>query len=107
MNTSPQNLFRLTCQRLGQLQEKNDSQANITRGDISTLLHQHNVSLARAKAQKLLQDDAFGDVLEILGMHTGILTEHVHELDPTSVTALPPHKVQDLTYFLAPRRVPS
>lgn len=68
---------------MGQLQEKNDSQGNITRRDISTLLQQSNVSLARAKAQKLIQDDAFGDALEILGMYTGVLLEHIHELDQT------------------------
>ncbi|KAF9053556.1 hypothetical protein BDZ89DRAFT_1107262 [Hymenopellis radicata] len=75
------NQLRWTCQRLGQIQEKNDSQGSITRRDISTLLQQNNVSLARAKAQKLVQEDVFGDILEIMGMYTGVLLEHINELD--------------------------
>ncbi|KIY68595.1 hypothetical protein CYLTODRAFT_374069 [Cylindrobasidium torrendii FP15055 ss-10] len=77
------NLFRLTGQRLGQVQEKIDSQANITRRDIATLLRQSNIGLARAKAQKLIFDDAFVDALEILAMFCSTLSDHVQELDPS------------------------
>lgn len=73
--------LRLTSQRLGQLQEKKDSQASITRRDIATLLQQGNVGLARAKAQKLISEDSIGDLLEILELHLGIVLEHVQELD--------------------------
>jgi hypothetical protein len=52
-----QALLRLTSQRLGQLQEKKDSKASITRRDIATVLQQGNVGLARAKAQNLIQED--------------------------------------------------
>lgn len=78
-NTQAQ--LRLTSLRLGQLQEKKDSQASITRQDIATLLQQRNIGLARAKAQKLVQDDAMGDLLEILEMHVGLILEHFSEID--------------------------
>ncbi|EPQ58196.1 hypothetical protein GLOTRDRAFT_120030 [Gloeophyllum trabeum ATCC 11539] len=73
--------LRLTSQRLGQLQAKKDSEGQITRGDIATLLRDGNVSLARAKAAKLIKEDALGDVLEVLGMHLGVVLDHFHELE--------------------------
>ena len=51
------------------------------RKDIATLLQQQNVELARAKAQKLMQEDVMGDLLEALEMHVGLLLEHFQELD--------------------------
>lgn len=73
--------FRVTTQRLGQLQAKLDSYGNITRKDIATLLQQGNVGLARAKAQKLIQEDFHGDLLEIMEMEVATLLEHFNELD--------------------------
>ncbi|KAH7923526.1 hypothetical protein BV22DRAFT_1196659 [Leucogyrophana mollusca] len=86
-------LLRQTAQRLGQLQERKDSQGQITRRDIATLLQQGNIGLARAKAQNLIHDDATGDLLEMLEMHVGVLLEHLGELAegrtpaPTTVEA--------------------
>ncbi|KAG0705900.1 regulator of Vps4 activity in the MVB pathway-domain-containing protein [Suillus ampliporus] len=74
-------LLRSTSQRLGQIQERIDSQGQITRRDIATLLQQNNTALARAKAQNLIQDDAMGDLLEVLEMHVGVVIEHLGELD--------------------------
>ncbi|KAK7014965.1 DUF292-domain-containing protein [Favolaschia claudopus] len=86
--TSVKALFRLTSQRLGQLQEKKDSKASITRRDIATLLQQGNVGLARAKAQNLIQEDGVaGDLLEILEMHIGVLLEHFAEIDQQYVNS--------------------
>lgn len=76
-----QALLRLTAQRLGQLQEKKDSKGSITRRDVATLLQQGNVGLARAKAQNLIQEDALGDLLEVLELHVGLILEHLHEID--------------------------
>ncbi|KAK0210640.1 regulator of Vps4 activity in the MVB pathway-domain-containing protein [Desarmillaria ectypa] len=73
--------LRLTGQRLGQLQERNDSKSSITRRDIATLLQQGNIVLARAKAQKLIEEDATGDVLEMLAMYSSLLLEHFQELE--------------------------
>ncbi|KAF5337695.1 hypothetical protein D9611_015015 [Ephemerocybe angulata] len=73
--------LRYTTQRLGQLQGKLDNVGNITRKDIATLLQQGNVGLARAKAQKLIQEDAHGDLLEILEMEVALLLEHFNEMD--------------------------
>jgi len=73
--------LRLTSQKLGQLQEKKDAKAHITRKNIATLLQQGSVSLARAKAHNLIQEDAFGDLLEVLGMYIGLLLEHINELE--------------------------
>lgn len=81
LNQTMQALLRLTSQRLGQLQEKKDSKGIITRRDIATLLQQRNVSLARAKTQNLIQEDASGDLLEMLEMHVGLVLEHFHDLD--------------------------
>lgn len=73
--------LRLTAQRLGQLQSKKDSEGQITRRDIATLLSQSNVALARAKAQKLAREEAMGNVLETLEMHVGVVLEHLGELE--------------------------
>jgi hypothetical protein len=73
--------LRLTAQRLGQLQSKQDSAGQITRRDIGTLLGQGNVPLARAKAQKLIRDEALADVFETLEMHVGTLLERFAELE--------------------------
>ncbi|KAJ6596779.1 regulator of Vps4 activity in the MVB pathway-domain-containing protein [Mycena vulgaris] len=85
--TSVKALLRLTSQRLGQLQEKKDSKASITRRDIATVLQQGNVGLARAKAQNLIQEDVAGDLLEILEMHVGVLLEHFTEIDQQYVNS--------------------
>jgi hypothetical protein len=76
--------LRLTTQRLGQLQEKHDSQAQITRRDIATLLQQDNIPLARAKAQNLIHEEVLGDLLEVLEMHLGLILEHFAEIDKRS-----------------------
>jgi len=81
-----QTLLRSTSQRLGQIQERIDSQAQITRHDIATLLQQNNIPLAHAKAQNLIQDDAMGDLLEVLEMHVSAVIEHLGELEEGSVS---------------------
>ncbi|GJE95200.1 IST1 family protein [Phanerochaete sordida] len=75
------NQLRLTAQRLGQLQDKLDSQGQITRRDIAILLGQGNVALARAKAQKCIHDDIYSDLLQTLEMHVGIILEQVDALE--------------------------
>ncbi|KAG6903192.1 hypothetical protein C0995_002735 [Termitomyces sp. Mi166 len=77
--------LRLTSRKLGQLQERQDSQGAITRKDIATLLQQRKVSLARAKAQSLQREDALGDLLEVLEMYVGQLLEHFQELDQRQI----------------------
>lgn len=76
-----QSHLRLTAQRLGQMQDKIDSQGQITRIDISTLLQQGNVALARAKAQTYIREDILGDLLQVLEMHIGVVIEHFGELE--------------------------
>ncbi|TFY65473.1 hypothetical protein EVJ58_g1960 [Rhodofomes roseus] len=73
--------LRATAQRLGQMQDRMDSQAQITRRDIATLLQQDNVALARAKAQKLMNEDALSDLLQTLEMHVGMIVGHLGELE--------------------------
>ncbi|KAI0082752.1 hypothetical protein K474DRAFT_1654909 [Panus rudis PR-1116 ss-1] len=80
-STRAKNLMRLTAQRLGQIQYKLDSQGQITRRDIATLLSQGNVALARAKAQKLVREDIYGDVMQMLEMYLGVLSEKIGELE--------------------------
>lgn len=58
-----------------------DSQGQITRRDIATLLQQGNVGLARAKAQKLVREDIYGDLLQTLEMLVGVILEHISELE--------------------------
>lgn len=51
------------------------------RADIATLIQQDNIPLARDKAEKLLQEESFGDLLEELEMQIGLLLEHSRELE--------------------------
>ncbi|THH29641.1 hypothetical protein EUX98_g4555 [Antrodiella citrinella] len=76
--------LRLTAQRLGQSQYKMDSQGQVTRRDISILLSQGNIALARAKAQKLIRDDKYADLLQALEMQVGVVLEHMHEFEHSS-----------------------
>lgn len=62
------------------MQEKKDSEGSVMRRDIATLLQNKEIELARAKALKLTQQDILGDLLEMLGMHLGLLVEHFNEL---------------------------
>ncbi|KAI0692386.1 regulator of Vps4 activity in the MVB pathway-domain-containing protein [Cytidiella melzeri] len=79
--------LRLTAQRLGQLQDKIDSQGQITRRDIAYLLQQRNVAIARAKVQKLIRDDVYEDLLQTLEMLVGVLLEHAGELERSGTTS--------------------
>lgn len=81
-----QNQLRLTAQRLGQLQDKLDSQGQITRRDIAILLSQGSISLARAKAQKCIHDDIYSDLLQTLEMHVAVILEHIGDLERGCVT---------------------
>jgi len=45
------------------------------------LIQQGNISLAREKAEKLILDEAYGDLLEELEMQIGVLLEHFQELE--------------------------
>lgn len=76
-----QSLLRLAAQRLAQQRDKIDSNAQVLGKDISTLLAQRSVLLARAKAQKLIQDEMFADVLEHLENLLGVLNERLLEID--------------------------
>jgi Regulator of Vps4 activity in the MVB pathway len=73
--------FRLTAQRLGQLRGRKDAQGQVIGRDISILLQQGNETLARAKAQKLIQDEIMGNVLENLEMQIGVLLDQFPELE--------------------------
>ena len=71
-----------------------DAQGQVVGRDISILLQQGNVMLARAKAQKLMQEEVTGDLLENLEMQIGVLVEHFGDLDGcvrTSDPCLPRH----------------
>jgi len=73
--------FRLTAQRLGQLRDRKDAQRQVIGRDISILLQQGNETLARAKAQRLIQDEIMGDLLESLEMQIGVLLEHFSDFN--------------------------
>ena len=72
---------RLAAQRLGQLQDRKDASASITSRDIATLLSQRNVSLARAKAQNLMREDAVSDVMEVLEMYCSVIQERFSDFE--------------------------
>ncbi|EJD05841.1 uncharacterized protein FOMMEDRAFT_139174 [Fomitiporia mediterranea MF3/22] len=82
--------LRLTAQRLGQLQDKKDSLAHITSRDIATLLGRRNVSLARAKAQNLMKEDAVSNAMEVLEMYCGVVLERFAELEKDELHLHPP-----------------
>lgn len=73
--------FRLAAQRLGQLQEKFESHAQVTKGDIGTLLRQGNVGLARAKAEGVIKDEIHSDLLQTLEMYLGVVLEQFAEIE--------------------------
>ncbi|KAL5511636.1 hypothetical protein ACEPAH_4853 [Sanghuangporus vaninii] len=88
--------IRLAAQRLGQLQDRKDSLAHITSKDIATLLGQRNVSLARTKAQNLMNEDAVSNAMEVLEMYCALVLERFSELEkdelklnPSMVEAVP------------------
>jgi hypothetical protein len=87
----------LTRQRLGQLQLQKESEGQITRSDIATLLQQGNIVLARARAHKLIQEDAAGDLLEVLQVYIGIILEHFEDLERRLVQFLRRVVHEDLT----------
>jgi hypothetical protein len=57
------------------------------RADIATLIQQGNVPLARDKAERLMQEEVFGDLLGDLEMQVGLLLEHFRELEHGYVKA--------------------
>lgn len=85
---SLQTLLRLTAQKLGQLQDRKDSHAQVTSRDIATLLGQKNVALARNKAQNLMKDEAVSNAMELLEMYCGMLLEGFSALENEYVFAL-------------------
>ncbi len=76
-----QSQLRLTAQRLGQLRNRKDAQGQVIGRDISILLQQGNETLARAKAQRLIQDEIMGDLLQSLEVQIGVILEHFSELE--------------------------
>ncbi|VDB82786.1 unnamed protein product [Peniophora sp. CBMAI 1063] len=77
-------LLRLAAQRLAQMRDRTDAQGQVVAKDISTLLAQRSVLLARAKAQKLIQDEIMADMLEHLENLLGVLSERLLEIDSRS-----------------------
>ena len=73
--------FRSAAQKLGQLQDKFESQAQVTKGDIATLLRQGNIGLARAKAESVIKDEIHTDLLEVLEMYLGVVLEQFAEIE--------------------------
>jgi len=66
---------------LGQLQDKFESQAQVTKGDIATLLRQGNIGLARAKAESVIKDEIHTDLLQVLEMYLGVVLEQFAEIE--------------------------
>ncbi|KAF9652839.1 hypothetical protein BDM02DRAFT_3265870 [Thelephora ganbajun] len=81
--------FRLAAQKLGQLQDKFESQAQITKGDISTLLRQGNIGLARAKAESVIKDEIHTDLLQVLEMYLGVVLEQFAEIEKKLIPGPP------------------
>ena len=73
--------FRFAAQKLGQLQDKFESQAQVTKGDIATLLRQGNIGLARAKAESVIKDEIHTDLLQVLEMYLGVVLEQFAEIE--------------------------
>jgi hypothetical protein len=73
--------FRLAAQKLTQLQAKFESQAQITKGDIVTLLRQGSIGLARAKAEGVIRDEVHTDLLQTLEMYLQVVLEQFSEIE--------------------------
>ena len=78
--------FRLAAQKLGQLQGKFESQAQITKGDIVTLLRQGNIGLARAKAEAVIRDEVHTDLLQTLEVYLEVVLEQFSEIEKKYTT---------------------
>jgi len=76
-----QTQFRFAAQKLGQLQDKFESQAQVTKGDIVTLLRRGNIGLARAKAESVIKDEIHSDLLQTLELYLGVLLEQFAEIE--------------------------
>jgi hypothetical protein len=76
-----QSQFRTAAQKLGQLQDKSESQAQIAKGDIATLLRHGNIGLARAKAENVIKDEIHADLLQTLEMYLGVVLEQFVEIE--------------------------
>ncbi|TFY83395.1 hypothetical protein EWM64_g617 [Hericium alpestre] len=81
--------LRVAAQRLGYARDRKDAQAQVTGRDITTLLQQGNVGIARAKAQKLIHDDVMGHLSEMLEMQIGVLLERFSDLDSETGSEFP------------------
>ncbi|KAI0256637.1 regulator of Vps4 activity in the MVB pathway-domain-containing protein [Lactifluus subvellereus] len=80
--------FRLTAQRLGQLRGRKDAQGQVIGRDISILLQQRNETLARAKAQRLMQDELMGNLLGYLEMQISVLLDRFSELESGNLSPM-------------------
>lgn len=63
------------------MQDRMESQAQITQRDIATLLQQGNIALARAKAQKQMREDVQGNLMQMMEMHLGVILGHLNEIE--------------------------
>ena len=79
--SSHQAQFRAAAQKLGQLQNKFESQAQVTKGDIATLLRQGTIGLARAKAEGVIKDEIHTDLLQTLEMYLEVVLEQFSEIE--------------------------
>ena len=89
--------FRFAAQKLGQLQDKFESQAQVTKGDIATLLRQGNIGLARAKAESVIKDEIHTDLLQVLEMYLGVVLEQFAEIEKKYSS---PHRIVASSHLL-------
>lgn len=57
------------------------SHAQITKGDIVTLLRQGNIGLARAKAEAVIRDEVHTDLLQTLELYLEVVLEQFSEIE--------------------------
>ncbi|KAI0308062.1 DUF292-domain-containing protein [Multifurca ochricompacta] len=65
--------LRLSVQRLRTLQEKKEAQAKAARRDVATLLERGKIETARIKAESIINEDIYLELLELLELYCELL----------------------------------
>ncbi|KAF8580909.1 hypothetical protein K439DRAFT_1636664 [Ramaria rubella] len=75
--------LRLTSYNLAQLQDRHHQTSSITKHDVAALIRQAEISAARRKTEKLIQDDRFSVLIERLEFYCNLLLERFPEVCQT------------------------
>ncbi|KAF5374970.1 hypothetical protein D9758_000508 [Tetrapyrgos nigripes] len=88
--------LRLSIQRLRTLQQKKEAQAKSARRDIATLIEKSKIETARIKAEGLINEDIYLELLELLELYCELLLARFGVLDQNIIFAAPRTELKEL-----------